>query len=387
MLFFSKLSFRRGYAVRKIFKIILGILLIISILISSLIIYQYVRIKSVEFEWLEGEPEDYGFKWNKLAATYLIAEEMPFLRSILIVRNDKLLAEWYFNDGSRDKAEHIHSASKSFMSALVGIAFREGYLTNLDQKMLDYFPEYVSPELDPRKHDITIRHLLQMKAGFNFNDTYLDWVRYSTSPDWVRYAIELPLCHNPGDNWHYSTPQTNLLSAILTKATNMTTKEFAEQYLFNPLEITIDYWFQDPQGYYTGGHEMYFTPRNLTRFGLLYLNNGSFNGEQLVPSNWIQESIRDYAVGLVEKDVAMTEGEESDFYKGTGYGYQWWLKEMNGYSSFSARGLGGQFIFCFPELEMVVVTTATGTVADTYPGQFGRMLNLIETNILDSVKI
>jgi CubicO group peptidase (beta-lactamase class C family) len=88
----------------------------------------------------------------------------------------------------------------------------------------------------------------------------------------------------------------------------------------------------------------------------------------------------------VENDVAMTEGEKSDFYKGTGYGYQWWLKEMNGYSSFSARGLGGQFIFCFPELNMVVVTTASGSVAETYPGQFGKMLDLIENNILDSVK-
>jgi CubicO group peptidase (beta-lactamase class C family) len=370
---------------RKIFKIGLGVLISISVIFSSLIIYQFIRIRSVEFEWLEGEPADYGFKSNKLAATYLVAEKMPFLRSILIVRNDKLLTEWYFNDGSRDKAEHIHSASKSFMSALIGIAFREGYLTNLDQKMLDYFPEYNFPGLDPRKYDITIRHLLQMKAGFNFNDSHLDWVRYSTSADWVRYAIELPLSHAPGENWHYCTPQTNLLSVILTKATNMTTKEFAEQYLFKPLDITIDYWYQDPQGYYTGGHEMYFTPRNLTRFGLLYLNDGSFNGEQIVPADWVQESIQDYAEGLVEKDVAMTDGVESDFYKGTGYGYQWWLKEMRGYSSFSARGLGGQFIFCFPELDMVVVTTASGTVAETYPGQYEGMMDLIERNILGSI--
>lgn len=371
---------------RKSIKIVLGIVLSLTVIISSLIVIQYIRIRTVEYEWLEGEPEDYGFKWNKLAATYLVAEEMPFLRSVLLLRYGNLLAEWYFNDGSSSRAYHIHSASKSFMSALIGIAFREGYLTDLDQKMLDYFPEYVTPELDQRKHDITIRHLLQMKAGFNFNDTAENWLAYSRSSDWVKYAIELPLVFNPGEGWHYCTPQTNLLSVILTRASNMSTREFAEQYLFDPLNISIAYWSRDPQGYYTGGHEMYFTPRDLATFGLLYLNNGSLGGEQIVPSEWVEDSIKDYSIGEVEKDVAMTEGEESDFYKGTGYGYQWWIKEMNGYNSFSARGLGGQLIYCFPELDMVVVTTAVGSFDETYAGQFEGILKLIEKNILGSIK-
>ena len=182
---------------RKSLKIILGIVIGIGVILSSLVVVQYIRIRNADYEWLEGEPEDYGFKWNKIAATYLVAEEMPFLRSVLILRHGKLLAEWYFNDGSIYKAEHIHSASKSFMSALIGIAFREGYLTDLDQKMLDYFPEYVTPELDPRKHNITIRHLLQMQAGINFNDSGDEWLAYHGSPDWVEYAIELPLVHDP----------------------------------------------------------------------------------------------------------------------------------------------------------------------------------------------
>ncbi len=371
---------------RRSLKIVLGIVLGIGVILSSLVVVQYIRIRSADYEWLEGEPEDYGFKWNKIAATYLVAEEMPFLRSVLILRYGELLAEWYFNDGSRYEAEHIHSASKSFMSALIGIAFREGYLTDLDQKMLEFFPEYITPELDPRKHEITIRHLLQMQAGINFNDSGNEWLAYHGSPDWVKYAIELPLVHSPGEGWHYGTPQTNLLSAILTRASNMSTREFAEQFLFDPLNISIAQWYQDPQGYYTGGHEMYFTPRDLATFGLLYLNNGSLGGEQIVPSEWVKDSVTDYANGQVETDVAMTGGLESDFYKDTGYGYQWWIKEMNGYHSYSARGLGGQFIFCFPELDMVVVTTATGTVFDTYPGQYEGIMDLIERNILGSIK-
>ena len=370
---------------KKGWKIVSSIFIGLTIITSSLFTFQLIRIISADYEWLEGEPEDYGFKWNKIAATYLVAERMPFLRSVLILRYDTLLAEWYFNDGSRDEAFHIHSASKSFTSALVGIALREGFLTDLDTKMLDFFPDYITPDLDPRKHNITIRHLLQMKAGFNFNDSVDDWIAYSSSLDWVKHAIELPLVYNPGEGWHYCTPQTNLLAVIISKVSNMSTREFAETYLFNPLNISIARWHQDPQGYYTGGHEMYFTPRDLAQFGLLYLNNGSLLGDQIVPKSWVEESIRDYSNGEIENDVAMTGGVKSDFYENTGYGYQWWLKEMRGYTSFSARGLGGQFIFCFPELDMVVVTTATGSIFDTYPGQYEGILDLIEYNILGSI--
>jgi len=373
------------FKLKKGWKIVFGIFIGLTLITSSLLTFQLIRIISTDYDWLEGEPEDYGFKWNKIAATYLVAERMPFLRSVLIIKNKTPLIEWYFNDGSEDEAFHIHSASKSFTSALVGIALREGYLTDLDKKMLDFFPEYITPDLDPRKHNITIRHLLQMKAGFNFNDSVDDWNSYFNSNDWVKHAIELPLVHNPGEGWHYGTPQTNLLAVIISKASNMSTREFAETYLFNPLNISIAQWYQDPQGYYTGGHEMYFTPRELAQFGLLYLYNGSLNGEQIVPKNWVQDSIMDYSNREIEFDVAMTGGLKSDFYKGTGYGYQWWLKEMRGYTSFSARGLGGQFIFCFPELDMVVVTTASGTVSDAYPGQYEGIFDLIEYNILGSI--
>ena len=126
---------------RKSLKIVLSVFLVLTFIFASLLLVQFIRIQTADYEWLEGEPEDYGFKWNKIAATYLVADRMPFLRSVLILRYGSLLAEWYFNDGSRYASYHIHSASKSFMSALIGIAFREGYLTDLDQKMLDYFPE------------------------------------------------------------------------------------------------------------------------------------------------------------------------------------------------------------------------------------------------------
>jgi CubicO group peptidase (beta-lactamase class C family) len=271
------------------------------------------------------------------------------------------------------------------MSAIIGLAIREGIITDLDKKMMDYFPEYEYLNLDPRKYNTTIRDLLQMKGGINFNDTHEDWIQYAHSPDWGKYALELPLVHDPGESWHYSTPQTNLLSIIFTKESGMSTKEFADTHLYEPLGIHPAYWGQDPQGYYKGGHEMYFTPRDLARFGLLYLNNGSIDGKQIVPKEWVLESTTDYAGVLVEEDIAMTEGVRSTFYRGTGYGYQWWTKEIDGYWSYSARGFGGQFVYCFPELEMVVVTTASGDVDDYYPEQYSAIINLIEYNIMAAI--
>ncbi|MFX0065651.1 MAG: serine hydrolase [Candidatus Hermodarchaeota archaeon] len=115
------------------------------------------------FPWVEGHPEDYGFDATKLDWIHQAVENMPYLRSVLIIRHSTLLVEWYFNDGSKDVAFHIHSASKSFTSVLIGIAVKQGLLTNLDQKMLDFFPEYDTSQLDSRKRDITLRHLLTMK--------------------------------------------------------------------------------------------------------------------------------------------------------------------------------------------------------------------------------
>lgn len=317
------------------------------------------------YEWPEADPDDYGFTSTERSACYSRAEDMPYLRSVLVIKQGHLLIEWYFNDGSKTEAFHIHSASKSFTSALIGIAFREGFLESLDQKLVDFFPEYFTPDMDQRKKNITIKHLLSMTAGFDFSEGTDEWVSYSSSENWVKYAMELPLLHDPGDYFHYGTVQTNLLSAILTKAANMSTRDFAEEYLFNPLGITISHWHRDPQGYYTGGHEMYFVPRDIARLGYLFLNNGSIDGEQIIPSDWVQESLVDY--------------RGADLIGTPGYGFQWWLQYISGYYTFSARGLGGQYIFCIPELDMVVVTTATGSIFDWNPDQAPEIIQLIGT--------
>ncbi|NHJ48303.1 MAG: serine hydrolase [Asgard group archaeon] len=309
--------------------------------------------------WWIGDPEDFGFDEARLQLAYNWASYQPYMRSVLIVRHGVLVAEWYYNDGGRYTAHHIHSSSKSFMSAIFGIAHEMGYIPDLDKKMMDYFPEYAYLNLPAWKYNITLRHLLQMKAGLEFDDSADAWRAYAGSSDWVKYALELPKSHDPGEDWDYATPQTNILSVILTKATGMSTKEFADLYLFEPLGITIDHWSQDPQGYYCGGHEMYFTPRDMARFGLLYLNNGTLDDVEIVSKDWVLESIENYEYGNIIEEIFSYIPKDT-----AGYGYQWWTATFSGHFCYMTRGCCGQVIYCVPSLDLIVVTTATGTVMD-----------------------
>jgi CubicO group peptidase (beta-lactamase class C family) len=296
--------------------------------------------------------------------------------SLLVVKNGYLIAERYYNHMTMNDANHIHSASKSFTSALVGIAFRENYLQSLDQKMMDFFPEYAPQMTDPRKFDITIEHLLTMQAGFNWEDTEQHWRDYASSPNWVEYALSLPLMHDPGEMMHYSTVQTNLLSVILTRATGMSTKAFADLFLLDPLDISIRHWHQDPQGYYTGGHEMYYSPRNMARFGFLFLHKGKVDGQQIIPEEWVEASWQNTGQGVY--DWLPLEDH--------GYGYQWWMGRLGGYDIFFASGKGGQKIIVVPELDMIVVTT---TNADAWEGAWAQnqwVLRIVAFNVMIPIR-
>ena len=331
----------------------------VSIVCVSVLVPILVNKSQNPYEWMFGEPEDFGFDIEKLDLIKTIAENIANLRSVLVIRHGVIVVEWYFHGATSETALHIHSASKSFISTLIGIAIQNGNISNVDQKMMDFFPEYDYLGLDPKKYDITVQDLLSMKAGFDFNETLEAFIEYVNSPNSVKHILELPFMHDPGEYWHYSSVQSDLLSVILSKATSMSSMAFAQKYLFGPANFTINEWYQDNQGYYYGGHEMYFTPRAMARYGLMYLNNGTLFGEQIVPKDWVLETIQDHSIGFaVESLLGTAEGE-------AGYGYQWWLRKENGMNTYGALGLGGQNIICIPDLDMVVVTTATGSLMDS----------------------
>jgi CubicO group peptidase (beta-lactamase class C family) len=237
--------------------------------------------------------------------------------------------------------------------------------------MLDFFPEYVYQSIDPRKFDITIRHLLMMRMGIDVDENI--YMQVYNSSNWVKTTIELPLLYNPGSRFLYNTYQTHLLSAIITKASGMSTMEFARRFLLSEMKIECAEWQQDPQGIYFGGNSMDFTPRSMARLGYLYLNNGNMYGKQIVPAEWVEESLTNFT-----NFNNATWGDLNDI----NYGYLWWLGKIKGYKVFLAIGHGGQFVVNFPELDMIVVTTAEWNLGWNTADQHERAILSIVANYI-----
>ncbi|MEX2468602.1 MAG: serine hydrolase [Pseudohongiellaceae bacterium] len=305
------------------------------------------------------------------AAARLAARELPRLQSLLVSRDGEIVLEEYFNDTNPRRPANMKSASKSVISALVGIAIDEGFIASVSTPVAQYFPEYISDEDDSGRADITVEDLLTMQSGLEStsNRNYGRWV---LSDDWVRFALEQPLVAEPGTRMLYSTGSTHLLSAILSRATGMDSKAFAQQYLTQPLGFSMSYWSQDPQGIYFGGNDMEWTPRQMLAFGELYRNRGRHDGEQVLPTDWVERSHRPHA--------------RSPRGQGRFYGYGWWLRDLAGMQVPVAWGYGGQLIFVSRELDLVVVTTSDSAPGASRRGHLRRLYDLVETHVLWSAQ-
>lgn len=303
-----------------------------------------------------------------LENTYSEAENIPLLHSLLISHEGEMIAEKYFNGGNGTDPVNIKSASKTVISALVGIALEEGYLESLDQKVVDFWPEYFNDQTDPLKRTITIGHLLNMASGLSStsSDNYPGWV---ASSDWIGDALRRPMLYEPGDYMLYSTGDSHLLSAILTKATGMSTYEFAQKYLFTPLDINIGGWDRDPQGIYFGGNNMAMSPHDLMKFGLTYLNNGYYNGEEVIPSEWVMESTKKHL-------------KSTSSFRDFDYGYYWWVYTFGNQEVYFAWGYGGQFIFVMPELDSVAIFTSSTDLRPRGGGHLEQIHDLLEFSII-----
>jgi CubicO group peptidase (beta-lactamase class C family) len=298
--------------------------------------------------WKTSIPEKQGMDSAKLLITEeFIQNRLPDAYSLLVVKNGYLVFEKYYSRGSREKYAAVHSVTKSFTSALIGIALDKGYLNSVDQKLVDFFPEYITDESDPMKKEISIRHLLTMSAGFKWNDRGPSMRNWYLSSNWVKSAIQLPQENTPGDIFNYNSSTSHLLSAILSKSSEISTLDFAKQYLFEPLGIQSAYWHQDQQGYHIGGFGLGLSARDLAKLGFLYLNNGYWNGRNIVSESWVNESTSQQIQAV-----------SHPIYGKFGYGYQWWVKKVDGCNSFRAWGRRGQFIVVVPELDLVIAVTS-----------------------------
>ena len=290
-------------------------------------------------------------KTDNLSNILRKTDKMPYLKSLVILKNGELVVEQYVNGGGPDQIHDIRSASKSVLSAVFGITIKDGYIESIDQKVIDFFPEYITDELDHRVYDLRIRHLITMKSGFEIKETGKVYQQLYKSKDWIEHILHLPFKSVPGKKFNYHSFNTHLLSAIITKATGMSTLEYATAVLFSPLGITKIKWEKDPKGYCIGGWGLSMTAKDMVKFGTLYLNNGIYGGNQLIPTEWIKSS-------TTEK-TGMIGTYYSGWNKAYGYGYLWWIRRLDNKIDIPfAMGHGGQRIVIMPNVSAVMVTQA-----------------------------
>ena len=308
------------------------------------------------------------------------AGELPQLHSLLVSVRGELLLEHYAPKIKAGGLANIKSASKNIISTLVGIAISRGDLRGTHQTIGDLLPTQARG-LDSAKRAITIEDLLTMRTGLE-STSFWNYGRFVSSRNWVRFALSQPVIAPRGETGPmiYSTGSTHILSAILTRATGMSTHRYAERFLGAPLGIRLRPWTTDPQGIYFGGNEMRMTPREMLAFGRMYLNGGRVAAgapgmfRQVLPKTWIDSSW-----------VARTRSGWS----GHEYGYGWWIRNAwspNGqHPVYYAWGYGGQFIFVVPSLELVVVTTSDPETRSREQGHLEAIYSLLDSEIIPAV--
>ena len=302
-------------------------------------------------EWRYATPQDMGFDESALQGMVDDIESAPSnvkVDSVIVIKNGYIVYEKYFNDYNADTPHIIYSCTKTFVSTIFGIAHENGAIPSLDTKLLDIFPEVTPENMDEWKESITLRDMLMMSAGFDARDSWLyQWEKLNDlheAPDAVRYMLDLPMAFKPGTRFEYTNGVSHLLSCIITKETGESAADYGQKYLFGPLGITLAEWDTDNMGRNWGYNRIYITPKDMAKLGYLFLHNGEWDGQQIISSEWVKEATK----------------HRIDANLFPGYGYQWWV----GDGFYTAMGYMGQFIYVFPDQDMIVV--CTGGTPETY---------------------
>jgi CubicO group peptidase (beta-lactamase class C family) len=300
-------------------------------------------------DWEVSTPDEQGLDPMLVAELYYNASELEKIYGLLVVKNGHLIAERYFNEGSIEQKARLQSVTKSFTSAMVGIAMDQGCLSSVDQKMLDFFPEYANQITDPRKKQITIRDMLQMRAGYPSEESDPALWDGLLSGHYPPLIEAFPLIDDPGTEFHYSNLTSNWLGIIVDRACGMNLKSYAKEHLFAPTSMEAGEWGTDWEGHNNGCGDLHLTARDMARFGLLYLNDGVYEGQQIIPSDWVHDSLQTYSEHA---------WNNIGNFRGIGYGYQWWSARAGEQQVNFAWGHGGQLIVLVDELNLVIVVTA-----------------------------
>jgi CubicO group peptidase (beta-lactamase class C family) len=329
-------------------------------------------------DWRACRPEDVGVDSRALYAAYEYAARSDFVtEGVAVVRRGYVVGEEYFRGYGPTTRFASYSVAKSFLSAVVGVAIGAGQVPGLDQPAYPYFDAWRGPATDPRKRAITVRHLLTMQSGLQFTDARSGGISGTdiegilSTPDSMAYVLGLPSVADPGTRWNYSSGDSILLSGIVQEATGRSAFDYGRERIFDRIGMAGMTWSSDPAGHTIGGWGVGATVRQYARFGYLYLKNGSWDGETLVPEAWVRQSLAPAGPAV------------------SWYGFQWWLaptfstdpRNPVPADTFAAQGLYLQKIFVIPSRDLVVVRVGTDTGVSTWSDTefLGRILSSIRS--------
>jgi CubicO group peptidase (beta-lactamase class C family) len=292
-------------------------------------------------DWPTGDPASHGVDAGRLRAmTDYIKLKGLDIEAIVVIRDGVVVFEQYGpGQGPNTRAE-VYSVTKSFASTLVGIARRKGLLQDLDAPILALLPDEYQ-NVDERKQAMTLDDVLTMRSGLKWDDNTSISPFYS-SPDPVKYMLDLPMAAEPGTRFNYCTGCSHLLMALIEKETGMPALEFAKQELFDPLGIRNPGWVADRDGLPLGGWGLQLSAREMAKLGYLFLRGGTWDGKEIVTPEWVK--------------AATARHTDSDSTIGTGYGYQWWTNAQH--PAYMALGRFGQTVYVNPEKDLVVAIRA-----------------------------
>lgn len=296
-------------------------------------------------EWTVADPADHDIDPAGLEAARAYAfQPQLHTQGVVVVHGGEIVGEWYEEGADAESWAASWSVAKSFTSAAVGIAVEEGAIAGVDEPAATYLTEWQGTD----REAITVEHLLQMSSGLDWDEDYrgadAEIVRMVTGePDQLAYALSVPLGVEPGTRWSYSSGDTMLLGGVVEAATGERLEDYATEHLLDPIGIDQVEWWRDAEGHTLGYCCLDTTSRDFARLGLLYLHEGEWDGEQVVPASWVADTI---------EPVADSDGQ---------YGYQWWTYDIEGTpaETFLAEGIDGQFIYVIPSLDLVVVRNGT----------------------------
>jgi len=346
--------------------------------------------------WRSDAPANHGLDEAALAGLRAqIEQEMPFLDSLLLVKDGYLVYEEYFNGYDADRLHQVASVTKSFTSALVGMAQAEGAITDLDATLGGELRGHFGGALQRDQRNISLRHLLQMRSGLAFDEGVLYeeasalWATEGfsatlatyTQRDLTSFGLGHSMAYRPGEAWSYSTVDSQLLSAAFGALTGQSLEDFASQRLFPGLGIDDWNWPADAQGVSLGGMGLELTPRDMAKLGFLYLNRGTWDGQELLSPDWVRLSTTPQGSGVNAWSGQMLPIEW--------YGMQWWTWKpelFGGQRAIAAQGYGGQHVILLPDLDMIVVMTAKPDVdPDAADAHANQGYDLVKYSILPAV--